>query len=58
VAARGDLAPAALLDLGGLRESIAKPVSGRRCKEVENVPHDTNFDRFPAYKQVFVVKMP
>src|SRR6266852_5889936 len=57
VAARGDLTPAALLDLGRLRESIAKPVPGRRCKEVENVPHATNFDRFPTYKQVFVVKI-
>ena len=57
VAAGRDFTPAALLNRGGFRESRAKPFPGRRCKEVENVPHATKFDRFRAYKQVFVVKI-
>ncbi len=54
VAARGHLAPASFLDLRRLHEGAAKPVSRGRRKEIENVPHVIQFDRFPAHKQVFV----
>jgi hypothetical protein len=53
----GDLAPPALLNLRRLREGGAKPISRRRCKEVEDVPHTVQFDRFRLYKQAFVVKI-
>ena len=57
VAARGDLTPAALLDLCGLGEGGAKPVPRGRTEQIENIPHAIKFDRFPVYKQVFVYRL-
>jgi hypothetical protein len=42
MAARRDLAPPALLDLRGLRESGVKPVPRRRCEQIESVPHTSS----------------
>src|SRR5229473_2246511 len=39
VAAGSHLPPATLLDLGRFGEGGAKPIPGRRRKEIENVPH-------------------
>ena len=54
--ARGHLAPAALLNLGRLREGGPKPVPGRRRKEIENVFREVSSVLSPKQKAIFVMR--